>query len=267
MYFGVSLRRTTKTRRRDSTKTRAPEVKKMSRQALLLCQVQDLGSEGLQLHSGRANTCVKVVGQNKGGVPRGWAQILSCFISVAGLTEESPRDEPGGSLPQPPPEGHTGDEPLIPGREVLEEHSRVQNKIPAGRKANKCHEESKNRPARRRPSHDSRHRRHEQRRVEGDLPPDHVGAEAPEEGAGEQARVEGHGGRRRVAAVAPNLGVGLPRRDAREDGDERVDGVAEAAQAEELGVEGRPADLVDGLCAGGNESASTRKQARFSVSS
>lgn len=148
-------------------------------------------------------------------------------------------------LPSSPPASEQRKQPLMSARQILQKHRRIQHQISPTAKRSQTHKQPQHDPIRRRPGHDTKHTRQHQRDIKRILPADDVRRQPPEQCADQHPHVDGAG--HAVPPFGLELVGGLGGDDGLDEQDERVDGVAEAVEEEELHLVAGEADFVDGV--------------------
>lgn len=131
-----------------------------------------------------------------------------------------------------PPSRHKRKQPLLITRQILQENRRIQHQIASTTKRTQTHKQAQHLPIGARARDNGKHRADNQTGVERNLAPDDVGRHAPEERADQHAHVGCDS--QAVGVAGLEFEGGLAGDDGLEEQDERVDGVAEAVEDEEL---------------------------------
>lgn len=131
-----------------------------------------------------------------------------------------------------PPSRHKCKQPLAITREIFEKDGSIQHQITSSAKRTEAYEQSKDLPIRTRSCHNSEDGADNERDIECSLPSNDVGADAPEKRANEHTNIGGDGESIRISRV--EFKSGLTGNDGLDQEDERIDGVAEAVEYEEL---------------------------------
>ncbi len=129
--------------------------------------------------------------------------------------------------------------------EVFQEDRGIQNQVSTCTKRTQTSEQAEHDPVWSSTGDNGENRGDEERNVEGEATADDVGREAPKQRADQHSHIDGN--RQTGIEAGLELEGGLGGDDGLQQQDERVDGVSEAIEAEQLGLVRSEPDLIDGL--------------------
>lgn len=131
-----------------------------------------------------------------------------------------------------PPSCHKCKQPLAITRKIFEKDSSIQHQVTSSTERTETHEQSKDLPVRTRSCHNSEDGADNERDIECSLPSNDVCTDSPEKRTNEHTDIGGDGESIRISRV--EFKSGLTGNDGLDQEDERIDGVAEAVEYEEL---------------------------------
>jgi hypothetical protein len=136
-----------------------------------------------------------------------------------------------------PPSCHKCKQPLARRWQIFEKDGSIQDQVTSSAESTETYKKSKDLPVRTRSCHNSEDEADNERDIECSLPSNDIGTDAPEKRANEHTDIGGNGESIRISRV--EFESGLTGNDGLDQEDERVDGVAEAVEYEELPDQGQ----------------------------